>query len=77
MEEEIKNLKLEINVLKKRIASLEAIRRRENIIKIIKSILIIAALITIAIYVYNWYTQIMGVYNQTQDFLNDPLKFFK
>lgn len=76
MNDDIKNLKLEIEVLKRRIASLEAIERRRNIVKIIKVVIIIIIVIVIFIFAYKWYNEIMDFYNQVKNFMNNPLKSF-
>ena len=55
MEKEIDNLKLEIQVLKERVAYLEAKERTRNIIKIIKIVFVVILLIVIGIYGYKLY----------------------
>ncbi len=74
MEDEIKNLKLEIDVLKKRISYLENKERNRKIIGIIKGIVITVLLILIIIYGYKLLQEMMNYYNQVKDVLNDPLK---
>ncbi len=74
MEDEIKNLKLEIDVLKKRISYLESKERNRKIIGIIKGIVITVLLILIIIYGYKLLQEMMNYYNQVKDVLNDPLK---
>lgn len=74
MEDEIKNLKLEIDVLKKRISYLESKERNRKIIGIIKGIVIAVLLILIIIYGYKLLQEMMNYYNQVKDVLNDPLK---
>lgn len=76
MEEELKNLKLEIQVLKKRISYLEAKERNRKIGKIIKIVFIAILLIVIAIYGYKWYKQIMDYYNEIKNFIDNPVKSF-
>ncbi len=74
MEDEIKNLKLEIDVLKKRISYLESKERNRKIIGIIKGIVIAVLLILIIIYGYKLLQEMMNYYNQVKDVLNNPLK---
>ena len=74
MDEEVKKLKLEIEVLKKRVAELERIERNRKIVKIIKVVIIIVILVVIFIFIYKWYTDIMNNYNKIQEFINNPLK---
>ncbi len=76
MEEEIKNLKLEVQVLKQRISNLEAKEKNRQIIKIVKTIIIIAILITILIYGYKWYQEMSNYYNEIKNALDNPLQAF-
>ncbi len=76
MEEEIKSLKLEIEVLKKRIVYLEKIENRRKIVKIIKVVAIVIIIIVAAIYGYKLYKEIVNYYNQIQNFMENPLKAF-
>ena len=74
--DEIKNLKLEIDVLKRRISVLEAKERRRMIVKIIKIIIIMAIIVVIAIYGYKFYQQLVDYYNQIKSFTENPLQSF-
>ena len=74
MENEIKNLKLEIDVLKKRISTLERIENRRKIIKIIKISIILIILGIIIYFGYKWYNEMINYFNQIKDFMNNPLK---
>lgn len=76
MEESVKNLQLEVKVLKQKVADLEAKERRRNIIKIIKAVIIIALLITIFIYGYKWYQEMSNYYNNIKNVLDNPLQGF-
>lgn len=76
MEEEIKNLKLEVQVLKQRISNLETKERNRQIVKIVKAIIVIAILITIFIYGYKWYQEISNYYNEIKSALDNPLQAF-
>lgn len=76
MNEEINSLKLEIEVLKKRVASLEAIERNRKIIKIIKGLIFLCILVMVVIFAYKWYKEIMDFYNKVNNFMNNPLKSF-
>lgn len=76
MDDEIKNLKLEIEVLKKRVASLEAIENRRKIFKIIKIIIIIILVIIIGIVGYNFYKYLINYYEQLNNMINNPLDIF-
>ena len=76
MEEEIKNLKLEIKVLKQRISDLETKERNRQIFKIIKSIIIILLIIVIAIYGYKLYQDMSQYYNEIKNVLDNPLQGF-
>lgn len=61
--EENKNLKLEIEVLKKRVASLENKERRRKIVGLIKAIITIILIIFVALKLYEYYQKIIDVYN--------------
>ena len=76
MEEEIKSLKLEIEVLKKRIVALERIENRRKTVKIIKYAIITIIIIVAAIYGYKLYKEFIDYYNQIQNFMENPLKAF-
>ena len=66
--EENKNLKLEIEVLKKRVASLENKERRRKIVGIIKAIITIILIIFVALKLYEYYQKIIDVYNSVKFF---------
>lgn len=74
MDDEVKKLKLEIDVLKKRISELEKIERKRKIVKIIKIVLIVIIVVIIGIFAYKWYQEMTDYYNQIKDFVNNPLK---
>lgn len=74
MEDEIKDLKLEIKVLKERISYLESKERNRTIFKIIKTIIIIIVLIVIIIYGYKLYQELMTHYNEIKNIIDNPLK---
>ena len=61
--EENKNLKLEIEVLKKRVTALENKERRRKIIGLIKAIITIILIIFVALKLYEYYQKIIDVYN--------------
>ena len=61
--EENKNLKLEIEVLKKRVASLENKERRRKIIGLIKAIITIILIIFVALKLYEYYQKIIDLSN--------------
>ena len=67
MNNEIEELKLEIQVLKKRIEILEGIENRRKIFKIIKFLIYIIVIILVILFAYNFYNKII-------DMLNNPLK---
>ena len=77
MNEEIKELKLEIEVLKKRIAVLEGIENRRKIVKIIKAVIVVALIIAIAIFGYKLYKDLLNYYNQINNMVNNPLSIFQ
>ena len=77
MNDEVKNLKLEIEVLKKRIAVLEGIENRRKIIKIIKAVIFVSIIIAIIIFGYKIYNNIMNYYNQLNNMVNNPLSIFQ
>ena len=64
--EENKNLKLEIEVLKKRVASLENKERRRKILGLIK--VIIMVVLIVALKLYEYYQKIIDVYNSVKFF---------
>ena len=76
MNDDIKNLKLKIDILKKRVNYLETIERRRKISKIIKIVVIVIIIIIIGIFAYKWYKEIMDFYNKVKNFMNNPLKSF-
>ena len=76
MEEEIKKLKLEIEVLKRRINELEKVERHRKLKKIIKIVFTLIIITIVFIFAYKWYKEITDYYNQINDFLNNPLKSF-
>ena len=61
--EENKNLKLEIEVLKKRVTALENKERRRKIVGLIKAIITIILIIFVALKLYEYYQKIIDVYN--------------
>lgn len=61
--EENKNLKLEIEVLKKRVASLENKERRRKILGLIKAIIMVVLIVFVALKLYEYYQKIIDVYN--------------
>lgn len=66
--EENKNLKLEIEVLKKRVASLENKERRRKIVGFIKSIIMVILIAFVALKLYEYYQKIIDVYNSVKFF---------
>ncbi|MBR3660586.1 MAG: hypothetical protein IKN63_01615 [Bacilli bacterium] len=76
MEEEVKKLKLEIEVLKKRIATLEGIERRRKIFAIIKIVLIITIFVALALVGYQFYQKMMNYYNQLNNIVTNPFDMF-
>lgn len=61
--EENKNLKLEIEVLKKRVAALENKERRRKIVGLIKAIITIILIIFVALKLYEYYQKIIDLSN--------------
>lgn len=61
--EENKNLKLEIEVLKKRVTALENKERRRKIIGLIKAIITIILIIFVALKLYEYYQKIIDLSN--------------
>ena len=66
--EENKNLKLEIEVLKKRVTALENKERRRKILGLIKAIITIILIIFISLKLYEYYQKIIDVYNSVKFF---------
>ena len=66
--EENKNLKLEIEVLKKRVASLENKERRRKILGLIKLIIMVILIAFVALKLYEYYQKIIYVYNSVKFF---------
>ena len=77
MEDEVKELKLEIEVLKKRLSHLEGIENRRKIFKIIKITIGVIVIIALALLIYSFYQQINEFNNSITEFYNNPLKVFK
>lgn len=61
--EENKNLKLEIEVLKKRVTALENKERRRKIVGFIKAIITIILIVFIALKLYEYYQKIIDLSN--------------
>lgn len=61
--EENKNLKLEIEVLKKRVTALENKERRRKILGLIKAIITIILIIFVALKLYEYYQKIIDLSN--------------
>lgn len=66
--EENKNLKLEIEVLKKRVAALENKERRRKIVGLIKAIITIILIIFVALKLYEYYQKIIDLSNSFKFF---------
>ena len=75
MEEEIKDLKLEIKVLKERISTLERIETRRKTFKILKVVIYLIVIMGIVIYIYTVYQNIMNAINNNP--INSILDSFK
>ena len=60
--EENKNLKLEIEVLKKRVTALENKERRRKIVGFIKVIIMVVLIAFVALKLYEYYQKIIDVY---------------
>ena len=69
MEEEVKKLKFEIELLKKRISDLEDIERKRKIFKIIKVVVKLFIIIAIVLLIYSWYQQMIDKYESIFRFL--------
>ena len=61
--EENKNLKLEIEVLKKRVASLENKERRRKILGLIKVIIMVVLIVFVGLKLYEYYQKIIDLSN--------------
>ena len=71
---EVDKLKLEIEVLKKRISHLERIETRRKIIASIKIIIVVAIIIVICYFGYKFYNQFQDLYNKFTELSKNPLK---
>ena len=72
MEDEVKRLKQEIDVLKKRIEILEGIERRRKVFKIIKiaiGVIIIIGIILAGLY---FYQVLKGYYDSINEIIKNP-----
>lgn len=65
---ENKELKLEIEVLKKRIERLERIENRRKMLSLIKTFIIIVVLVFVGLELYKYYQKIIEVLNQINKF---------
>ena len=65
---ENKELKLEIEVLKKRIERLEKIENRRKMLSLIKTFIIIITLVFVGLEIYKYYQNIIEVVNQINKF---------
>ena len=74
MEDKVKSLELEIEVLKQKVSVLEAKERNRKIFKMIKIIIAIVLLVLIFIFGYKLYQQLTNYYNQIKDVIDNPLK---
>ena len=74
MEEEIRQLKLEIEVLKKRVHTLEQIENRRKIIRIIKIVIYIIIIMAIVFWGIKLYNQIVDYYNNVNSMISNPLQ---
>ena len=61
--EENKNLKLEIEVLKKRVAALENKERRRKIVGLIKVIIMVVLIVFVGLKLYEYYQKIIDLSN--------------
>ena len=61
--EENKNLKLEIEVLKKRVTALENKERRRKIVGFIKAIIMVVLIAFVALKLYEYYQKIIDLSN--------------
>ena len=66
--EENKNLKLEIEVLKKRVTALENKERRRKIVGFIKAIIMVVLIVFVGLKLYEYYQKIIDVYNSVKFF---------
>lgn len=66
MEKEIDDLKLEIEVLKKRVKTLEGDLHKRRIIKIVKSVAILILIAVVGFYGYQMYGTLMEKYQTLQ-----------
>lgn len=62
MEEKLKELEVEIEVLKQRVNSLEKIETRRKIKTIIKTVVSLILLLIISFSIYNFYQKIVEIY---------------
>ncbi len=68
MEKEIKNLKVEIQILSKRIAYLEKKENRRKIFSMIRFLINFVIIIIIGLLIYQYYQKIIDIYNQIEKF---------
>ena len=61
--EENKNLKLEIEVLKKRVTALENKERRRKIVGFIKAIIMVVLIVFVGLKLYEYYQKIIDLSN--------------
>ena len=74
MDNKIKDLELEIKVLKQRINILETKEKNKKIFKIIKYIIIIVVLLLLLIYGYKFYNDFLKTYKEIKNIVNNSLK---
>ena len=65
---ENKELKIEIEVLKKRLERLERIENRRKMLSLIKTFIIVIALVFVGLELYKYYQKIIDVVNQINKF---------
>ena len=76
MNNEVNELKLEIEVLKKRIEVLEGIENRRKVMKLIKAIIYVLLISAVLFAVYKFYQKINNYYNDINNLVTDPFSAF-
>mgnify|MGYP003571565710 CR=1 FL=1 len=76
MEEDIKNLRVEVEVLKKRVEALEKSERHRKILSIIRFVIVFILIVAIVLAGIYFYQQMQNYYNQLNNVINNPFDMF-
>lgn len=73
--DEIKELKLEVEVLKRRLNRLENIENRRKVIAFVKALIIICIIVFLIVEGYKYYQKVMELYKDVSSLYNNMQNF--